>query len=183
MLLMSQVFESAIDVIARYLVPSSAAIGAIASALIAYKVYRTENSPDVIVYIESCPENARVADLVIKNIGNAPAYDVKCKIEPALISFDEEIKSFNTIALLPPDGHRAESIDVFSDLIKQMRGKECKAFLEYSRNKKGKKVRVEFVIECESFARDSRSHSFGELRLQDIAGELEEIKKLLKQNK
>lgn len=47
------------------------------AAAISYAVYRTQADPDVVVYAETDSLRPTIINLVIKNIGRAPAYDVR----------------------------------------------------------------------------------------------------------
>jgi hypothetical protein len=46
------------------------------AAFVGYAVYRQQSDPQVIVYAESDPQRQTVINLVVENIGNAPARDV-----------------------------------------------------------------------------------------------------------
>lgn len=91
----------------------SAAIGAIASACIAFLVYHRSKSPFVIAYIELNDGRFR---FTVENIGFSPALDIRTNIEGKYL-YDDELEhllgeSFieRGIAVLVPGGKRSTVI-------------------------------------------------------------------------
>lgn len=80
-----------------------ATLAATAAAYVAYLAFRNATDPEVIVYVDFDDEISTVAFLVIKNIGNGPAYNITfSSSQPiphnafGIESLDRELKHHNT---------------------------------------------------------------------------------------
>lgn len=62
---------------ASLLISSVATLVAACAGLISYAVYRSQSDPDVVIFAEADELRPSIINLVIKNIGRAPAYDVR----------------------------------------------------------------------------------------------------------
>lgn len=62
------------------------AVIAIASSLIAYRIYRSSNDPNVIVYVDPDPRRPSIINLVIANVGQGPAKSVRFETSSSLPS-------------------------------------------------------------------------------------------------
>lgn len=63
--------------ISAFWVSTVATLVAAGAAWISYAVYRSQADPDIIVYVEADERRPSIINLIIRNAGKAPAYDVK----------------------------------------------------------------------------------------------------------
>ena len=69
---------------ASLLISAVATLIAACAGLISYAVYRSQSDPDVVVFSEADELRPSIINLVIKNIGRAPAYDVRFSMSTQL---------------------------------------------------------------------------------------------------
>lgn len=119
---------------ASVLISAVATIVATCASLISYAVYRSQSDPDVIVYAEADSLSPSIINLVIRNIGRAPAYDVKfntsSQLPAAAFGIDPsecwDCKVMNDgpliagIPFLPPDSKRVIPWGQFGGLYKAL---------------------------------------------------------------
>ena len=98
-------------------------VAAVASVTVAWMVYRSQTSPEIIVYVEPISDGSQIAGLFLKNIGNAPAFNVCLSVQGRIPSADqidaEELDAFlnRTIPMLPPGSRRGTYIGAFHVLL------------------------------------------------------------------
>lgn len=56
------------------------ALAAVASAIVSWSGLRRQSVPDVIAYVGPSPEYPDFAAIYIRNVGNAPAFDVRARV-------------------------------------------------------------------------------------------------------
>lgn len=173
-------FVSQID--ASTVAAIAAAIGAICSAIIAYRVYRKQSSPDVIAYVDTQPGKA-LMNLFVVNIGNAPAYDVRVKINgdiPFTSDAGDAVVSGligKGIPFLPPGGKRMVPLAVSYEFITKMTGVVADADVEFSNKKGGKRMGGTFPVEGDSFRGCLVGQPPMKQEMESIAKSLKEIAK------
>lgn len=161
-------------------------VAAVASGVIAWKVYRSQSSPDVIAYVDAAHEGSVTAALFVKNIGTAPAYDVAFSVDgtvPTEERFDKEaVDSFlsKEIPMLPPGSTRGTYLGVFHVLLKGPSASSADLTVRY-RDSKGRKYESVFPIEVDSFRSDLVQDQVIARKLGDVRGELSKVSKELKE--
>lgn len=81
-------------------------VAAVVSGIVAYRVYRSQTSPDVIVYVESDSEGSEMAALFVENIGNAPAFDISLSASGKIPTGDECMRETLRRFILLDEGQR-----------------------------------------------------------------------------
>lgn len=163
----------------------AAAAGAIASAVIAHKVYMSQTRPDVIAFMDGSPNNASAAQFFIRNIGNGPAYDIEIRIEPELPTHKTVqpvvSDSFIThgVAFLQPGGERRTFLDLFSSELMAMKDQTYSVVVSYTdggaRGSRKRSYKSDFVIDPCSFKGVSADSSQELERMKEISESLKKI--------
>lgn len=160
----------------------AAAVGAIASAVIARRVYLSQTSPDIIVYVGVPVDGKGVMHLFVENIGNAPAWDTK------VVLGDVPVKSESRTSLdggalgrgipfLPPGGRRVIPLEVSHLFVDEMDGRVATANVSFFRKKGGDAVSASFPIEGDSFKGSIIERTGGAVAIESVAKEIKELKK------
>lgn len=108
--------------IASLWINSMAAIATVVASWAALRALAIQTSPDIIMFIRSDDVSPSQARLVIRNIGEAPAYDVAYRLSPDLFVKDsfEYAHAFVVFdrgyAILPPKQERNILLGRFEDL-------------------------------------------------------------------
>lgn len=71
---------------ASLLISAVATLVAACAGLISYAVYRSQSDPDVVIFAEADELRPSIINLVIKNMGRGPAYDVRFRLSSQLPS-------------------------------------------------------------------------------------------------
>ncbi|HIS39916.1 MAG TPA: hypothetical protein IAC12_03625 [Candidatus Aphodovivens avistercoris] len=159
----------------------AAAVGAIASAVIARKVYLSQTSPDVIVYVGVPVDGKGVMHLFVENIGNAPAWDTRIALggvpmkDGSRPSLDGGALG-NGIPFLPPGGKRVIPLDVSHEFVREMEGKSASAEVTFFRRKGGKSVSASFPIEGDSFKGSVIERTGRTVAIESVASEVGKLR-------
>lgn len=167
----------------------AAAVGAIASAIVARKVYVSQTRPEVIVYIEHDRSKATIL-LWVKNIGNGVAYDVSFDID-ALPGLDEIERAFverlneKGIRMIAPGSSVNSIVGVSCD--ETFDG--CESLVPVSvsyygrKGKKGVKLEGEFILDYGMYLKSIYADTEEYLTrraLEKLSGELASSTKTMK---
>ena len=157
-------------------------VAAVVSGIVAYRVYRSQTSPDVIVYVESDSEGSEMAALFVENIGNAPAFDISLSASGKIPTGDEcmreTLRRFigREIPMLQPGSKRGVYLGTFSSILSIAGIPTVDVSVRYSRRRGGRPEEDSFPIDFESF-RDSALLRPAEAKaLEHIARSLDGIK-------
>ena len=120
---------------AAVLIGITATLIALFAAVVSYLVYKSQTDPEVIVYPQGDEKRARIINLVIENVGRAPAYDVTFTSSNELpwkaFAFDENDPPaeamtagplISGIPLLPPGGKRVITWGLYFGLNRALEG-------------------------------------------------------------
>ena len=160
----------------------AAAAGAIISAFVARKVYLSQTSPDVIVFMDGSPNDEMIAQLFVRNVGEAPAYDIEVSISPTLpcheCAKESILEGFlaEGVAFLQPGGERRTFLNVFSTQLEEMGDTVFMASVAYS-DRLGKRFEGSFPIEGRSFRGASGDEPKIEKYLRSISVSLNAMSK------
>ncbi|MBM6688490.1 hypothetical protein H6A35_06320 [Collinsella tanakaei] len=157
-------------------------LAAVASVFVAWKVYRDQSTPEVIAYVDPVVEGSLLAALIVKNIGNAPAYDIAFSIggegipmasnqkEAASVSFIKK-----GIPMLAPGSHRSIYLGAFRQLADE--GASSGELTVTYRFRKGGLKRKEdvFLIETKSFTATPLETPMDIQKLRDIGNNIKKL--------
>lgn len=135
----------------------AAGVGAVASAIVAAVVYRSQTSPDVIAYVAPSRTDPSVALLYVENVGKAPAWDVRLEFvdnPPAdLPGYIDAVCAFmdGGVPFLPPGGMRHTPLGPFPEFCGAMGFRSVDVEVSWSARKGGRKVSARFPFEAASF--------------------------------
>lgn len=127
--------------------PYVSAFAALASAAVAWAVYRDQSSPDVVVYVSQVSAGSSVVGLFIENIGKAPAYDLAFEVEGDLPMSDgtrDDVSTFlgHGISLLMPGARRGAFLGGAHELLSAKKDAEAAVSVAFARRRGGRRVRV-----------------------------------------
>lgn len=157
----------------------AAAIGAIASAVVSWRVYRSQTLPSVIVYVEPDRDKGSIR-LWIKNVGNGAAYDISFEVKGELPGLDRFDRGYlgrlqkDGILVLAPGSSRDTAVGLMSDSVFSEYEGQCSVSVSYfaKRGRRGSRIEDEFPLDYGSFLKttytDSEEH-LSRKALQDIA--------------
>ncbi len=119
---MPSLFDMSLD--PTVVVAVVSALAAVASAFVSWSGLRRQSLPDVIAYVGPSPEFPDFAALYIRNVGNAPAFDVRAEIDGEMPDAFEKwgggaSKSFieTGVPMLAPDAVRGVMVAPFDVLM------------------------------------------------------------------
>lgn len=138
--------------------PFISTVAAVASAAVAWMVYRDQSSPDVVAYISQVSEGSAAAALFIENIGTAPAYDLAFEVEgdlPVSEGACEAVAAFfgHGVSLLMPGARRGTYLGSARELLAARKDAEAVVSLEFACRRGGRRVRASFPADVPSFDR------------------------------
>lgn len=135
-----------------------AALGTVIASWAAIRALKIQTSPDILMYVRPDSSSDSNLRLVIRNNGNAPAYDVKFRLDRSLFpegdSFEydaAEIIFPSGYAILPPMAERTILLGYFGD-IEPLWG--CTVYevpVEYKMRWKARRKRIVCPVEIGSF--------------------------------
>lgn len=108
--------------IASIWINSMAAIATVVASWAGLRTLKIQTSPDIIMFVRPDDDSPSYARLVIRNIGEAPAYNVAFRLPPDLFPSDSfEYKHASVVfdrgyAILPPKQERSILLGDFEDL-------------------------------------------------------------------
>ena len=108
--------------IASIWINSMAAIATVVASWAGLRTLKIQTSPDIIMFVRPDDDSPSYAGLVIRNIGEAPAYNVAFRLPPDLFPGDSfEYKHASVVfdggyAILPPKQERSILLGDFEDL-------------------------------------------------------------------
>lgn len=108
--------------IASIWINSMAAIATVVASWAALRALSIQTSPDIIMFVRPDDDSPSYARLVIRNIGEAPAYNVVFRLSPDLFPEDSfEFRHASVVfdrgyAILPPKQERSILLGGFEDL-------------------------------------------------------------------
>lgn len=108
--------------IASIWINSMAAIATVVASWAALRALAIQTSPDIIMFVRPDDDSPSYARLVIRNIGEAPAYNVVFRLSPDLFPEDSfEFRHASVVfdrgyAILPPKQERSILLGDFEDL-------------------------------------------------------------------
>lgn len=108
--------------IASIWINSMAAIATVVASWAGLRTLKAQTSPDIIMFVRPDDDSPSYARLVIRNIGEAPAYNVAFRLPPDLFPSDSfEYKHASVVfdrgyAILPPKQERSILLGDFEDL-------------------------------------------------------------------
>ena len=154
-------------------------VAAVASAVVARRVYLSETSPDVILYVEPQREGSHMAMLTMRNIGRAPAYDVSVELSGPL----PESVVRNPVPMLAPGASRSVYLGLFPDLI-GAGAPAVSAMVSYCSRRGGRGASARYPVEVASFSgcaapKSVVEHGLGEVakQVKGVAGELKSARR------
>ena len=158
--------------------PYVSAFAAVASAAVAWAVYRDRSSPDVVVYVSQVSADSSVVGLFIENIGKAPAYDIAFEVEGDLPMSDGTRDGVSTflghgISLLMPGARRGAFLGGAHELLSAKKDVEAAVSVAFARRRGGRRVRASFPVDVLSFDRT----------LLEKPSSLQKVEELVKQSK
>lgn len=161
------------------------AVAAIASGFIAWKVYRSQSSPDLIAYVDMEYDGSPMACLFVRNIGSAPAYDVSFSLDgdgPSGASFNGDLREFakKEIPMLPPGAKRMAFIGLFHEMLADD-GRASRATMRISyRDARRRGYSGSFPIEVDSFACAPLVEPLVTQRLREVDKSIQKLNRSLK---
>lgn len=132
----------------------ASAAAAAMSARTAKRALSAQIEPKVIVFMDSSPSSGAAAQLYIRNIGSAPAYDVSVSVSPELPMRSADNTFLDgSIAFIQPGGERRTFLDVFYRQIERMGDTVYDATVRYRSEADGRgRLFVEkYPLEADSF--------------------------------
>ena len=134
-----------------------AALGTIVASWVAIRGLLIQTSPDVIMYVRPDEVSSSFARLVIKNIGEAPAYDVRFRLSKNLfeadsIEYQMASKIFdNGYTILPPKQGRNLLLGSFEDLQQRWGSNVVEVEVSYSKKYGKRRILTVCPVEIGSF--------------------------------
>lgn len=133
------------------------ALAAVASAFVSWSGLRRQSVPDLIAYVDPMSEYPDMAALYIRNIGSAPAYDVRTRIDghlPAAVDkwTDGWLKTFlmTGVPMLAPGAMRGMVLGPFNQLMED--DSPAELFVSWRGRPHGViRMSAKFPIEFKSF--------------------------------
>lgn len=100
-----------------------AALGTVIASWAAIRALKIQTSPDILMYVRLDEKSGSALRLVIRNNGDAPAYDVKFRLDRSLFpegdSFEYDAAKVifkHGYAILPPMAERTIFLGYFRDI-------------------------------------------------------------------
>lgn len=159
------------------------------AVIISYVSASRNSSPYVVVYLSGMNNENKTLKLVVKNIGNAPAFDVKLDFTngypevPDYVTNLQETFLKDCIKFLPPNESRLAEIGEGANFIKLNFDKEYCVDVTYFKKsfifKRNVEVSDQFTIEVNSFVSSSYAKPALVQSLDDINSTFEKLKKVL----
>lgn len=177
---------SLIATVVMALAALASAAAAALSARTAKKALSAQTEPKVIMFMDSGPGSGTAAQLYIRNIGSAPAYDVTVSISPEFPMRNRDNAFLDgTIAFIQPGGERRTFVDVFYRQIEVMGDTVYEATVRYGSepNGKGRAFVEKYPIEGKSFAWNCSDDVAVVKCLEDIQKSIDEMSKRVKPTK
>lgn len=163
-------------------------VAAVASGVVAYRVYRSQTSPDVIVYVDSDTRGSMMAALFVENIGSAPAFDVALSVSGDVAVGAEQgketVSSFlsREVAMLPPGSRRGVYLGTFPSILSVAGVPTFDVTVRYSSRRGGTPSEASFPIELESFRECLVARTPVDRNLERIADGVEKIGKAMRRS-
>lgn len=157
---------------------------AIVATIVAYTAYRKQTNPEVIAYAGTA-NGVNYMNLFIANIGSAPAWDVRIRLDEGLPHDAdlghalEEGPLGNGIPFLPPGGSRQVPLGASHRFLDLTKGRSFMATVTYyrSRGRLRKALVGRFPIEGDSYAGTTVVRPPLKEELQKIASGIDRISK------
>ena len=135
-----------------------AALGTAIASWAAIRALRIQTSPDILMYVRPDDNSDSNLRLVIRNNGDAPAYDVKFRLDRSLFpegdSFEydaAEVVFSSGYAILPPMAERTILLGYFGDIEPLWGRTVYEVSVEYKTRWKARRRRTACPVEIGSF--------------------------------
>lgn len=135
-----------------------AALGTVVASWAAIRALRIQTSPDILMYVRPDDNSDSNLRLVIRNNGDAPAYDVKFRLDRSLFpegdSFEydaAEVVFSSGYAILPPMAERTILLGYFGDIEPLWGRTVYEVSVEYKTRWKARRRRTACPVEIGSF--------------------------------
>ena len=135
-----------------------AAIATVVASWAALRTLAVQTSPDIIMFVRPDEVSPSQARLVIRNIGEAPAYNVMFRLSPDLFPTGSYEYKYASIAfdrgysILPPKQERNILLGQFEDLFRLWGGTVVEVTVSYSKKYGSGRFSTKCPVEVGSFA-------------------------------
>lgn len=147
---------SVVDVTSIW-INSMAAIATVVASWTALRTLAIQTSPDIIMFVRPDEVSPLQARLVIKNIGEAPAYNVLFRLSPDLFPTNSYEYKFASIAfdrgysILAPKQERSILLGQFKDLFRLWGTSVVEVTVSYSKKYGSRRFSTKCPVEVGSF--------------------------------